>query len=139
MDTEGPKIESVKTDILPLGENDAYAQVIISWKTNKPATTFLQYDEGIIGGTYAKASTEDQSLTTTHTVIVKDLDPAKTYHYRIIAKDKRANKTTSNDYNFITPAKEKSILQLILKSLEEIFSWVKNVGAFFRGTLDKAK
>lgn len=137
LDTEGPKIESVKTDILPLGENDAYAQVIISWKTNKPATTMLQYDEGIIGGTYSKSSIEDQSLTTSHTVIVKDLDPAKTYHYRIVAKDKRTNKTISNDYNFITPAKEKSILQLIIKSLEETFSWVRNVGSFFQGRFKK--
>jgi phosphodiesterase/alkaline phosphatase D-like protein len=139
IDTEGPKIEGVKTDILPLGENEEYAQVIISWKTNKPATTQVQYDEGIIGSRYDKSSIEDKTLSYAHTVIIKDLNPATTYRYRIIAKDKRENKTLSSDYNFLTPSKEKSILQLIIKSLEETFSWVKNIGNFFSGLGKKGR
>jgi hypothetical protein len=57
----------------------------------------------------------------------------------VVAKDKRNNLTKSNDINFVTPAKEKSILQLILKSLEETFSWVRNIGSFFRNIGQKAK
>jgi hypothetical protein len=109
LDTEGPKIEDVKIDILPLGEGDEFSQVIISWKTNKPATTLVQYDIGLVGGDYSKSSIEDTSLSTAHTVIIKELEVASTYHYRIIAKDKRDNQTTSNDYTFVTPEKNKSI------------------------------
>jgi phosphodiesterase/alkaline phosphatase D-like protein len=131
LDTSGPKITDVKTDILPLDTSNNTASVIISWKTDKQATTLVQYDSGLIGGNLSKSSIEDPSLTNAHTVIVKDLDPATTYRYRITSKDKRGNTTISNDYNFITPAAEKSILQLILKSLEETFSWIGNIGQFF--------
>lgn len=132
IDTEGPKITNVKTDIMPLGDSDTTAQVIVSWTTNKPATTKVEYDEGIIGGRYTKSSTEDASLNNSHTVIIKGLDVAATYHYRIMTKDKRGNTTISNDYTFVTPSKEQSIWQLIVKSLQETFAWTKNLGSFFK-------
>lgn len=131
LDTEGPKITNVKIDVLPMGENDTTSSVIVSWQTNKPATTLVEYDEGVIGGTYGKRSVEDSSLNNSHTVIVKDLTAASSYHYRLVSRDKRGNKTVSQDYTFVTPSKEKSILQLILKSLEETFAWTRNLNQFF--------
>lgn len=131
LDTEGPKIENVKLDVLPMGEADATGQVIVSWSTNKPATTQVEYDEGVIGGKYALSTVEDNSLNTSHTVIIKDLKPATSYHYRIVSKDKRLNTTLSQDFTFVTPTKEKSILQLIIKSLEDTFAWTRNLNQFF--------
>jgi phosphodiesterase/alkaline phosphatase D-like protein len=131
LDTEGPKIENVKLDVLPMGEADATGQVIVSWNTNKPATTMVEYDEGVIGGKYSLSTVEDKSLNTSHTVIIKELKPATSYHYRIVSKDRRENVTVSQDFTFVTPTKEKSILQLIIKSLEETFSWTKNLIQFF--------
>ena len=139
MDRVGPKVEELKIDILPLGDGDEFAQAIISWKTDKPSTTQVQYDVGLVGGDYSKSSIEDTSLSTAHTVIIKELEVASTYHYRIVAKDKRNNQTTSNDYTFVTPEKNKSIWQLIVRSLEETFSWVKNVGGFFNNLGKKAQ
>jgi hypothetical protein len=133
LDREGPKVENLKIDMLPLGESDEYAQVIISWNTNKPSTTKVEYDEGMISGKYSKSTIEDTSLSTSHTVIIKDLNPSSTYHFRVAGKDKRGNVTDSDDYNFVTPEKNKSIWQLIVRSLEETFSWVSNVGGFFKG------
>jgi phosphodiesterase/alkaline phosphatase D-like protein len=132
LDTEGPKITNVKTDIMPLGDSDSTAQVIVSWTTNKPSTTKVEFDEGIIGGRYTKSSTEDTSLNNSHTVIIKGLNVANTYHYRIVTKDKRGNTTISNDYTFVTPSKEQSIWQLIVKSLQDTFAWTKNVGSIFK-------
>ncbi len=131
LDTEGPKITGAKVDILPMGESDTTASIIVSWQTNKPATTLVEYDEGIIGGSYKNQSTEDPTLNNSHTVIIKGLRPATSYHFRMISKDKRGNTTESQDYTFVTPTKEKSILQLILKSLEETFAWTRNLGSFF--------
>jgi len=131
LDTEGPKITGVKIDVLPMGESDNTSSVIVSWQTNKPATTLVEYDEGVIGGTYGKSSVEDTTLNNSHTVIIKGLTPASSYHYRLVSADKRMNKTVSQDYTFVTPSKEKSILQLILKSLEETFAWTKNLNQFF--------
>ncbi len=131
LDTEGPKITGVKVDILPMGESDTTSSIIVSWQTNKPASTLVEYDQGIIGGTYNSRSVEDVTLNNSHTVIVKGLAPASSYRYRLISKDKRSNMTVSQDYTFVTPTKEKSILQLILKSLEETFAWTKNLNQFF--------
>ncbi|MEI6266821.1 MAG: fibronectin type III domain-containing protein [bacterium] len=136
LDTEGPKISGVKVDILPMGENDTKSSVIISWITDKPATTLVEYDKGVIGGDYGNRSVEDTSLNNSHTVIIKGLDPAASYHYRIISKDKRNNITESQDYTFVTPSREKSILQLILKSFEETFAWTQRLNEFF-GSLGK--
>jgi hypothetical protein len=131
LDTEGPKITNVKIDVLPMGENDNTSSIIVSWQTNKPASTLVEYGEGVIGGIYDKRSVEDTSLNNSHTVIIKDLTPASSYHYRLVSADKRSNKTISQDYTFVTPSKEKSILQLIIKSLEETFSWTRNINQFF--------
>jgi hypothetical protein len=133
LDKTGPVISAVKIDLLPLGESDEYAQAIISWTTDKPSTTKVEYDEGVIGGKYGKGSIEDDSLNTSHTVIIKELIPSTTYHFRLVSKDHRENLTHSSDYTFVTPAQERSILQLIIRSLEDTFSWVRNVGGFFRG------
>ena len=91
----------------------------------------VEYDEGVIGGAYTKSSVEDTTLNNSHTVIIKGLAPASSYHYRLVSIDKRNNKTVSQDYTFVTPSKEKSILQLILKSLEETFAWTRNLNQFF--------
>ncbi|PIZ00404.1 hypothetical protein COY62_02700, partial [bacterium (Candidatus Howlettbacteria) CG_4_10_14_0_8_um_filter_40_9] len=133
IDTTGPEVKEVKIDILPMGTDDETASAIISWTTNKPATTQIEYDEGVIGGKYSKHSIEDASLNTAHTVIVKDLNPSATYHFHIVSKDKRENKTNSQDYTFVTPTKEKSVLQLIIRSLEETFSWVSQMPRYFKG------
>lgn len=131
LDTAGPQIIGVKTDILPIGADEASASVIVSWQTDKPGSTLVEYDEGIIGGKYGQQSIEDKSLNTSHTVILKDLKPASSYHFKIVSKDKRGNVGQSPDHTFVTPSKEKSILQLILKALEDTFSWTQNVGKFF--------
>jgi phosphodiesterase/alkaline phosphatase D-like protein len=93
----------------------------------------VEYDEGILAGNYTKSSIEDTTLNSSHTVIIKDLKPASSYHYRIISKDKRGNLGLSQDYTFVTPSQEKSILQLIIKSLEETFAWTRNMNQFFGG------
>jgi len=131
LDTEGPKITNAKVDILPMGESDTTSSIIVSWQTNKPASTQVKYGEGILGNDYSNESNEDTSLNNSHTVIIKGLKPASSYHYKMVSKDRRNNITESQDYTFVTPTKEKSILQLILKSLEETFAWTGRLNQFF--------
>ncbi|MCL5093518.1 MAG: fibronectin type III domain-containing protein, partial [Patescibacteria group bacterium] len=137
LDTTGPAIKEVKVDQLPMGTDEETASAIISWTTDKPATTQVEYDEGVIGSTYSQKTVPDSSLGMTHTVIIKELTPGTTYRFRLISKDKRGNITNSQNYNFVTPNKEKSVLQLIIRSLEETFSWVKNVGTVFGRMRDR--
>lgn len=130
LDTQGPEITDLKVDVLPISESSETASVIISWTTDKPSTTQVEYDEGA-GDKYENHSTEDSSLNTSHTVLIKDLNTSSKYRFRIIAKDKRENLTKTKSSSFITPTKEKSLLQIIIKSLEDTFAWAKNVPSFF--------
>ncbi|KKR17573.1 MAG: Cytochrome C family protein, partial [candidate division CPR2 bacterium GW2011_GWC2_39_35] len=132
LDTRGPEINDIKIDLLPMGAEDEYAGVIISWNTDKDSSKQIEYGEGVVSGKYDFRTTEDQNASTGHTVIIRDLNPSSTYHFRIKATDKRGNQTNSQDFSFVTPTKEKSILQLIIKSLEETFSWVKNIGGLLK-------
>ncbi|RJO60207.1 hypothetical protein C4544_05525 [candidate division WS5 bacterium] len=130
LDTKGPEITDLKVDVLPISESSETASVIISWTTDKPSTTQVEYDDKGAGDKYENHSTEDTSLNTSHTVLVKDLNTSSNYRFRIIAKDKRGNLTKTKSSSFITPTKEKSLLQIIIKSLEDTFSWTKNVPSF---------
>jgi hypothetical protein len=137
LDTEGPKIEDVMIDIVPVESDQETAQIIISWKTSKPATTRVEYGEGVIGGTYDQSSAEDISLNSNHTVIIKGLNPAATYHFRIVSRDKRNNESRSTDYTIVTPAKQKSIWQILLMALQSTFSWVSDMPKFWANVGNK--
>jgi hypothetical protein len=88
IDNTGPKVLNLKIDILPMSEADETASVIISWNTDKPSTTKVEYDEGMIGPKLAKSTIEDDSLNTSHTVIIKELSPSTTYRFKMAGKDK---------------------------------------------------
>lgn len=137
IDRTGAKIENLKIDILPMSEADATASVIISWRSNKPTTTLVKYDEGAIVRELRKSTVEDKSFNTSHTVVIRDLNPSTTYQFRISGVDRRGNITESQNYNFVTPSQERSILQLIIRSLEETFAWTRNLGDFTRNIRER--
>ena len=131
LDTQGPEVSELKVDVLPVSDSMDTASVIISWTTDKPSTTLVEYDDKGSGEKYEEQTTEDTSLNTSHTVMIKELNTSSNYRFRIVAKDKRGNLTKTKSSTFITPTKEKSLLQIIIKSLEDTFSWTKNVPSFF--------
>ncbi|MDO8507333.1 MAG: YCF48-related protein [bacterium] len=131
LDTQGPEVSELKVDVLPVSDASETASVIISWTTDKPATTQVEYDDKGGGEKYENHTIENATLNTSHTVLIKDLNTSANYRFRIISKDKRNNLTKTKASNFITPTKEKSLLQIIIKSFEDTFSWTKNVPQFF--------
>ncbi|MCL5411948.1 MAG: fibronectin type III domain-containing protein, partial [Patescibacteria group bacterium] len=104
-------------------------QIIVSWNTDEPATSMIDYDEGVGMGSsiYSSHTTEDKTLNQSHVLIISGLKPATTYHFRVVSKDKVGNASKSTEYTVLTPPKDVSTLQLILKSWEETFAWVNNL------------
>jgi phosphodiesterase/alkaline phosphatase D-like protein len=74
---------------------------IVTWTTDKTATTFLEYG---ITTTYGLDGALNSSLATSHTESLTDLEPSTTYHYRVISVDADGNTTTSSDHTFTTSA-----------------------------------
>jgi hypothetical protein len=72
----------------------------ISWTTNEATTSVVQYGTTTSYGLQTAAV--DNS--TSHTAVLRELNPATTYHLRIVSTDNAGNKSTSSDYTIVTPA-----------------------------------
>jgi hypothetical protein len=81
--------------------NPTSATSTITWTTNIPSTSFVNY--GLTTG-YGTSSSSP-ILTTAHSIILGNLSPATTYHYALTSVDGSGNSTTSPDYTFTTVVK----------------------------------
>lgn len=126
-DMRAPEIQNmnVESTIVGVGET-AKAQIVVSWDTDEPATTQVEYAQGT-GTSYGQTTQEDSNLTQNHTVTITGLTPAKIYHLRAISKDKVANVGQSFDTVIITPKSTKDALNLVIDNLSETFGFLNNL------------
>lgn len=123
-DTTAPKIQNIKAEVASTGSGTAIKyQAIISWDTDEPATSQIEFAMGI-GGDYTDKTEEALSLNSSHVVILPELKTNSAYHFRIVSNDKVGNSAYSDDNSLITPRLGESLLQKVMQSLEETFSWV---------------
>lgn len=55
-----------------------------------------------------------------HTLTIDSLDPATTYHFRVVSTDAAGNKFTTQGYSFTTKDDQKKIKERIIKDLDKI-------------------
>lgn len=124
-DLRPPEIQNmtVETTINGVG-NDAKAQIIVSWDTDEPGTTQVEYAQGT-GATYGQSTQEDTNLTTNHVVTITSLTPSKIYHLRALSKDKVKNAGQSLDTVVITPKFTQDALTLVVDNLSKTFGFLK--------------
>lgn len=133
IDTTGPVIRDMKseTSIITDSSGNSKAQAIVSWSTDEPSTAQVKYAQGVVAGNdYPLSTTEDTNLSTSHVVIISNLQPSATYHMKLVSKDTSGNISVSDDYTVLTLNQDKSLLQYIIQILEERFSWLKGFGLF---------
>jgi hypothetical protein len=126
-DFRPPLIENfnVETTITGIGD-DTRAKLVISWDTDEPATTQVEYGQGT-GGGYDKTTQEDRSLTSNHAVTISGLVPSTIYHLRALSKDQAKNSANSEDMVIITPKSTKGALQLVVDNLSKSFGFLKGM------------
>lgn len=95
VDTSAPALSTISASSIT--RNSA----TISWTTNEPATTQIQYGLTTAYGSITPLVT---TLTTSRTQTLSGLIPGTTYHYRVISKDAAGNTATSGDGVFSTAA-----------------------------------
>ncbi|MCK5476188.1 MAG: fibronectin type III domain-containing protein [Candidatus Pacebacteria bacterium] len=78
------------------------ASAVVSWKTNIPITSEVDYGFSIEYGNKYESKIEDR--VTMHRVQLKDLESGKIYHYRVKGRDEGDNLVISDDYVFNTYA-----------------------------------
>lgn len=130
-DTRPPQIMNLKViggTIPPVGfaAGEIKAQLVITWDTDEPSTSQVEYGEGA-GSSYSQKSQEDGNLTTNHTVILSGLTPSKVYHMRAISKDAGGNESRSIDLTTIAPKATRSALDLVMESLSTAFGFLGSI------------
>ncbi len=105
---------------------ESQAQLVVSWTTDEPATSQVEFGEGT-GTTYSQKSQEDSNMTVNHLVVITGLSPSKVYHLRALSKDKANNLSQSIDTVTITPKATDNALNLVISNLQQVFGFL---GAF---------
>jgi len=125
-DTRPPKIFNVKVEQDLLGrsiqtDRSRSAQLIISWETDEPATSKVNFGEGG-AGVYTSSSRMDQEQRTNHLVIVSGLTPSKVYSLEIESGDDSGNISKYGPLVSITQKSSNTVLETILNSISNIFN-----------------
>lgn len=94
-DTTPPIISNVNAS------NTTNSSTVISWTTNEPATSQVEYG---LSTSYGSNTTEDSNLVTSHIINLTNLNPSETYHFRVKSKDSKANEAVSQNFTFATQA-----------------------------------
>lgn len=124
-DSRPPKVSNMTVEVKSSGFGATQkAQLVVSWQTDEPSTSQVEYDLGISGGSYANKSKEDAALSTSHVVILAELEPSKIYHLRAVSKDGSGNGGYSEDTTTITGKMQNSVLDIIINSLEKSLGWL---------------
>jgi hypothetical protein len=82
-----------------LASNRKPTSVSITWTTNVPATSAVDYGVDTTYGT----SVADLALVTSHSVPLTGLTPLTTYHYRLTSDAGGGNTASAGDFIFATP------------------------------------
>ena len=126
-DLRPPMISDLKIDttVTGIGE-EAKAQILVSWNTDEPATTQVEYGQGT-GSDYPNKTQKNDKLTLNHVVTIPDLNPDQVYHLRVLSEDKSLNLSISYDNVVLTTKATRSALDLVVESLSKSFGFVKNI------------
>jgi len=123
-DTRPPQVLDLNVESEIIGEGEeARAQLIVTFKTDEPASSQVEYGEGT-GTSYSQKTQEDGSLKTNHLIVISGLTPAKIYHLRAIAKDEAGNLGESLDKVVVTPKATENALDLVLNNLQFAFGFL---------------
>gem|GEM_PF-1287290 len=85
----------------------------ISWTTNEPATTQVQYG---LTTSYGSQTALNSSLITSHTANISGLSANTAYNYRVISTDAAGNTTQSSNQTFSTPISNPTYTLTVTKS-----------------------
>ncbi|PYS12164.1 MAG: hypothetical protein DMG15_15320 [Acidobacteria bacterium] len=77
----------------------AATSATIQWTTNEASDSQVEYG---LTSAYGSATTLNGALVTGHSMVLSNLSPATTYHYRVDSRDAAGNLATSGDFTVTT-------------------------------------
>ncbi len=93
IDGSSPSIVGIQVrNLTPIG-----AEIV--WSTDEPANSIVQYG---FTNTYGSGTVSNAALVTSHSIILSELSPDTTYHFRIRSNDAANNTVVSSNASFRT-------------------------------------
>jgi hypothetical protein len=121
-----PAISNVNTESTLYSGNDTKIQTIVSWTTDEPAICQFSYHQGFNATEKVNVLSLETDYTQKHVQVTTDLLSSTVYKFWIECYDKIGNKSRTSDYIMLTPTREQSIIDIILKNFESTFGWVNS-------------
>jgi hypothetical protein len=124
-DSRPPTIANINADTsIQSSENsDNNVQLIISWDTDEGSTSKVEYGEGT-SATFTNSTQNESDLEFRHVVVISNLKPSSVYHFRVISMDSAGNESISTKVVTITPQRTENALEIVLRGLGGIFSFL---------------
>lgn len=124
LDTRAPKVYDITVESSIRGTGaEARGQIVVSWKTDEPATSQVAYGEGSGLQAFNNRTSEDTALSTEHIVIVSDLPPSRVYSVRPISADASGNSTNGITKSAIIGRAPDGITTIVFDALRRIFGY----------------
>ncbi|HEX8994251.1 MAG TPA: fibronectin type III domain-containing protein, partial [Candidatus Paceibacterota bacterium] len=121
-----PQITALRIDSNLVPGRTDIIQSIVSWRTDKPSTSAVYFEEG--------AGTADQALKNKienetgfvqdHVVILPDLKPSTIYRIQVSSTDQAGNTTLLPIRTIVTPQQSESIVDIIFKNFSSTFNFI---------------
>lgn len=122
LDTRPPTVSDITIEASIRGTgSEARGQVIVSWKTDEPATSQVAYAEGSSAAIFNNRTSEDTQLTTEHIVVISNLPTSKVYSIQPVSFDKARNIGVGEPQPSIIGRASESVLTIILNALQRVF------------------
>ncbi len=113
------EIEDVTSELLTTRDQED-VKLVVSWKTNKPATSVIDYGKDLNS---SKETIKEDSYGFAHSAVLSGLDYSSAYSYRIKANDRWNNELDSKEFAFYTGAPKVSLVDLLFGAFSDVFSW----------------
>ena len=126
VDKTPPQVTSLRLDSNLVPGRTDIVQSIVSWKTDKPATSAVYYEEGSGSADQPlKNKVEnDTGFVQDHVVLLPSLKPATIYRVQVSSTDQAGNTETLPVRTIVTPQQSESIIDIIFKNFSSTFNFI---------------
>ena len=118
-----PVISQVNISSTLVSNSSQSTQTIVTWQTDKPATSqVIYYESG--NESSAQHTSVVADLVRSHVVVITSFKPGTVYGIKVQSSDGSSNGATSDPFSVLTPKPTGSVIDLIFKNLNQTFGFL---------------
>jgi hypothetical protein len=124
LDTRPPVISEVIIEASIRGSgSEARGQIVVSWRTDEPATSQVAYTEGSGATVFNSRTAQETTLKTEHIVIISDLPTSRVFSLQPLSADAGENEASGPTETAIIGRASDNALTVVFNTLRRIFGF----------------